>query len=529
MLFNSYGFIFIFLPITYLAAILLSRFHKNAYILVLTVASCVFYAMWDFKFLFLLLASAVINFGFSKYINESNDKNKKNILIFALIFNLTLLGYFKYINFFISEISALLSLQNETLAIILPLGISFYTFTQIAFLVDVYRGNVSEYSLTRYLLFVTYFPHLIAGPILHHKQMMPQFSIVKNSIFNKENIEIGLTIFIIGLVKKIFFADSFALFSTPVFVAANEGTILSFFEAWVGAISYTLQLYFDFSAYSNMAIGLSLIFNIKLPLNFNSPYKSRNIIDFWRSWHMTLSTFLRDYLYIPLGGNRGSSSRRYVNLMVTMVLGGLWHGAGWTFIIWGGLHGFYLIVNHLWRFTKHKLKIQSTTIFSVFLSQILTFLSVVVAWVFFRADNVTAALSILSSMFGMHGISIPNTFEPLFLNMANFALFNGISFQGIFPNQLFLYSNMIVIFAISFGLIIISMFPNTHQIMRNYSICWEDSVGRQVPSYTFPILIYQKMVWTASVKNGLLAGSLLFWILLLILNNKNSEFLYYQF
>lgn len=529
MLFNSFSFIFIFLPITYLAAILLSRFHKNAYILVLTIASCVFYAIWDFKFLLLLLCSAVINFCFSKYISENNKKNKKNILIIALVFNLSLLGYFKYINFFVSEISTFFSLQNDTLAIILPLGISFYTFTQIAFLVDVYRGNVSEYSLTRYLLFVTYFPHLIAGPVLHHKQMMPQFSIQKYSIYKRQNIEIGLTIFIIGLVKKIFFADSLALFSTPVFVAANEGTILSFFEAWVGAISYTLQLYFDFSAYSDMAIGLSLIFNIKLPLNFNSPYKSKNIIDFWRSWHMTLSTFLRDYLYIPLGGNRCSSSRRYINLMVTMVLGGLWHGAGWTFIIWGGLHGFYLIVNHMWRFTQHKLNIRSSTVFTVILSQMLTFLAVVVAWVFFRADSVTAALSILSSMAGAHGISIPSTFEPLFFNIANFVFFNNFSFEGIFPNQLFSYSNIIVIVAMLFGLIIVFLFPNTHQIMRNHSICWEDSVGRQVPSNTFPSLIYQKMIWTATVKNGLLAGLLFFWILLLILNNKNSEFLYYQF
>lgn len=528
MLFNSYNFIFIFLPITFLVAFLFARVYKNAYILILITASCIFYALWDFKFLFLLLASALINFYMSRCIGECKQKNKKGILIISIILNLSLLGYYKYANFFINEISSILSLQNETIAIILPLGISFYTFTQIAFLVDVYLGIAKEYSLTRYLLFITYFPHLIAGPILHHKQMMPQFSI-QNSILNLNNINAGLTIFIIGLVKKIVFADNLAIHSTPIFDAANEGHILSFFEAWIGSIAFALQLYFDFSAYSDMAIGLSLIFNIKLPLNFNSPYKSRNIIDFWRSWHMTLSTFLRDYLYIPLGGNRCTSFRRYTNLFITMILGGLWHGAGWTFIIWGGLHGLYLIINHIWRFIKIKLNIQNGGSISAISSQTLTFLLVVVAWVFFRAESVGSAISILSSMSGMNGISIPTTIEPVVRNLVNFPLLNGISFEGIFPNKLFSQSNVIVLSTIFLGLVIVFIFPNTHQIMRKYSVCWEDMVKKDVPSATAPEVIYKKIIWVPSIRNAMLIGSLFFWVLLLISNNKNSEFLYYQF
>lgn len=288
--------------------------------------------------------------------------------------------------------------------IILPLAISFFTFQQIAYLVDAYRGEAREYSFLHYSLFVTFFPQLIAGPIVHHKEMLPQFA--KNSTykFHFSNFNIGLTIFIIGLFKKVVLADSIAIYSTPVFASADAGNNITFFEAWGGAIAYSLQLYFDFSGYADMAIGLAKMFGINLPLNFNSPYKSVNIIEFWRRWHMTLSRFLKDYLYISLGGNRKGSKN--LNLLLTMLLGGLWHGASYNFVIWGGLHGIFLIVNHGWQQFRHKVlnhdlkkSSKAGTLFSIGF----TFLSVTVAWVFFRAESLQGALLIIEGMAGVNG------------------------------------------------------------------------------------------------------------------------------
>jgi D-alanyl-lipoteichoic acid acyltransferase DltB (MBOAT superfamily) len=277
--------------------------------------------------------------------------------------------------------------------VVLPVGISFYTFTQIAFLVDAYRGDVAHYALPHYALFVTYFPHLIAGPILHHKDMIPQFERADVKRPDPHLILCGLIIFGVGLFKKTGLADGIQ----PLVALAFGPVAPSFDQAWIGALAYTFQLYFDFSGYSDMAIGISLMFGIFLPLNFDSPYKATSIVDFWRRWHMSLSQFLRDYLYIPLGGNRRGSVRRYLNLMITMLLGGLWHGAAWTFVIWGGLHGLYLCINHAWNFLMPPVSARFARGASV-ASFALTFLAVVVAWVFFRADNVTAALSVLSRM-----------------------------------------------------------------------------------------------------------------------------------
>jgi len=306
------------------------------------------------------------------------------------------LCYYKYANFFIQDASLIFGTHTEQLNIVLPLGISFFTFTQIAFVVDVYRGKVEEFKFHNYLLFVTYFPHLIAGPILHHKQMMPQFARKETLVPQWGNIAAGITIFILGLTKKVLIADEFSDYVKSVFDMAEQGHIPSIFEAWVGSLAYTFQLYFDFSAYSDMAIGLSLLFNVRLPLNFNSPYKAKNIIDFWRRWHITLSTFLRDYLYIPLGGNRHGETRRQINLMATMILGGLWHGAGWTFIAWGCLHGIYLVINHVWRAICRNMP----ALHRIPCAGAITFLAVVVAWVLFRSESFRAALTILNSMAG---------------------------------------------------------------------------------------------------------------------------------
>src|SRR4029078_9582961 len=251
--------------------------------------------------------------------------------------------------FIIETTNTIFNLQNSNVDIILPLAISFFTFQQIDYLADLYQNKAYVPSLLKYFLFNTFFPQLIAGPIVHHGEIIPQFENKKIFQLNARNLAIGFTIFFMGLFKKVAIADNIAPIANQVFHLANIGVTPTFWEAWTGAFIYSFQLYFDFSGYSDMAIGLACLFGISLPINFNSPYKATNIIDFWRRWHITLSRFLRDYLYIPLGGHRLGSGRRYANLVITMLLGGLWHGASWTFVVWGGLHGVYLMINHGWR------------------------------------------------------------------------------------------------------------------------------------------------------------------------------------
>lgn len=416
MLFNSYAFIFVYLPVVFAGMFVLGHYSRTGAAAWLAVASLVFYGLWDARFVVLLLASIVFNYAIAARIDVARRGGSpiggpKGWLIIGLAVNLATLGYFKYANFFLTVGAGAMGLPWTGLQIVLPLGISFFTFTQIAFLVDVYRGVAREYRFVHYLLFITYFPHLIAGPVIHHKQMMPQFADVKTYRIDLQNVAVGITIFVLGLAKKVLIADELAGYVTSVFDAAGSGQALTIFEAWVGALGYTFQLYFDFSGYCDMAIGLSLMFNIRLPMNFNSPYKSLNIIEFWRRWHITLSTFLRDYLYFPLGGNRHGTSRRYINLMLTMLLGGLWHGAGWTFVLWGGLHGLYLVINHAWRALCAYWGWNWTSISWKLLSGALTFLCVVVAWVFFRADNVTAALTVLDAMRG-NAAGVPAAWVP---------------------------------------------------------------------------------------------------------------------
>jgi D-alanyl-lipoteichoic acid acyltransferase DltB (MBOAT superfamily) len=410
MLFNSYAFIFLYLPLVLVGYFLLAKKEHSHGILWLTLASIFFYAYWSYLYVFLLLASVVFNFLMGSLICSFAEKNKKNSLLFlqiAIAVNLLLLGYYKYSNFFIDIFTTSIGTKIHSVEFFLPLGISFFTFTQIAFLVDTYRGIAKEHNFIKYLLFVTYFPHLIAGPVLHHKQMMPQFSDSTFRHLNWENISNGLIIFCIGLSKKLIFADALAPYVDAIFDASANGVQLTAYEAWAGALGYTFQLYFDFSGYSDMAIGISLMLNIHLPINFNQPYKSTSIIDFWRRWHMSLSQFLRDYLYIPLGGNKNGAFARYFNLFVTMVLGGLWHGAGLTFVLWGALHGVFLIINHFWR---QLVRIDQTQWFfrlvQLAFGWFLTFMSIVIAWVIFRSETIDSAQSVLSSMFGIENRQI---------------------------------------------------------------------------------------------------------------------------
>jgi len=326
---------------------------------------------------------------FNYWIGEKLNKRPRRLcLTMGIIANLSLLGYFKYADFFIENMNNLLSSNIEFLHLALPLAISFFTFQQIAYLVDSYRQETAEYDFLNYALFVTFFPQLIAGPIVHHKEMMPQFASRWNLIKKYKNIATGLFIFAIGLFKKVVIADSFAIWATNGF---DKAQTLNLIEGWATSLSYTFQLYFDFSGYTDMAIGIALLFNIKLPINFNSPYKANSIQDFWRRWHITLSRFLRDYIYIPLGGNRGSSFGTYSNLMITFLLGGLWHGAGWTFLFWGFLHGGALVIHRLWKsFGWH---------INHFLAWFITFNFINISWVFFRAKEWDDAIKVLNAMF----------------------------------------------------------------------------------------------------------------------------------
>jgi D-alanyl-lipoteichoic acid acyltransferase DltB (MBOAT superfamily) len=496
MLFNSFGFIFLYLPFVLFGFFQLGKINHSWAAGWLAVSSLFFYGYWNPIYVGLLLSSIVFNYAFGVMISGTDSHkltHKKYILILAITANLLLLVYYKYANFFVSTINSTVGTHLSFNAIILPLGISFFTFTQIAFLVDTYLGKVKEYNFIHYLLFVTYFPHLIAGPVLHHKEMMPQFSKPATFSFEYGNLIIGLIIFFIGLFKKVVLADGISVYVDPIFSAPNAGVSLTFIEAWGGAICYAMQLYFDFSGYSDMAIGLSRMFGVTLPLNFHSPYKSVNIIEFWRRWHMTLSRFLREYLYVPLGGNRKGKLRRYQNLMLTMLLGGLWHGADWTFIIWGGLHGLYLSINHGWQALRKKYLQDPQLPISKpahVLSVVVTFLAVITAWVIFRSDSIYNAIAILKPMFGFDGAFFGST--------------NNLITKGAI--------NWIWI-----SLLIVWFAPNTQQIMAAYKPALDVPDGSNV----------KWLLWQPS--NVWLVVSVLCSVYAIISISELSEFIYFRF
>ncbi len=400
MLFNSYEFIFAFLPITFLVYFYLnSKRLTEASKAFLVLSSLFFYSWWNIAYLPIILVSMLFNYVVGVSLSKENEHtkvSKKTLLTFCVIANVALLGYFKYADFLIENVNLASNGNVSLLNLALPLAISFFTFQQIAYVVDSYRGETKEYDFLNYANFVTFFPQLIAGPIVHHAEMMPQFDKSRHKVKNYRNIAVGLFIFSIGLFKKVVIADTFAVWATQGFDVAEK---LNLFEAWATSLSYTFQLYFDFSGYTDMAIGAALLFNIKLPINFNSPYKATSIQDFWRRWHITLSRFLKDYIYIPLGGNRKGNFKTYANLMATFIIGGIWHGAGWTFVFWGFLHGMALMIQRAWNQLGFKMN-------SV-LAWFITFNFVNIAWVFFRAKEWHDAIKVLSSMFNLNNIMLP--------------------------------------------------------------------------------------------------------------------------
>lgn len=406
MQFNSFEFIFIFLPITiilFFSAAAMAG--TRTAVAVLAIASLFYYGWWEPVYLLLISGSILFNYTIGYLlIGKSRDRfvSSKILLIVGICGNLGLLGYFKYANFFVENYSLASGVEVNLPPIILPIAISFFTFQQIAYLVDCRRQEAGEYSFMNYVLFVTFFPQLLAGPIVHHKEMMPQFSNPGVYRVRLNNLAVGLAIFAVGILKKVVIADQIAPLSDSVFNGVHGGAVPLVWEAWAGAFAFTFQLYFDFSAYSDMAIGLAYMMGIVLPLNFFSPYKAINIVDFWRRWHITLSRFLRDYLYIPIGGNRHGAERRYLNILITMVIGGLWHGASWTFVCWGAYHGLLILLNHAWHAVLRKVGFapgRSGKIASLLACSV-TFLCVVVGWVFFRAENFSDAATMLSAMFG---------------------------------------------------------------------------------------------------------------------------------
>lgn len=416
MLFNSYEFLLLFLPLTCAGLIACGRWgHNRMAVAFMVGASLFFYGWGNSSYLWLILASIIVNYTLGFTLDPSRSFSphlRKALLAGGIIFNLVLLGYYKYAGFISQNIASLLERASLVGNIIQPLAISFFTFQQIAFLLDTYKGLTTEYRFRHYVLFVIFFPQLISGPIVRCSETMPQYVARSFPSICAEHVSVGLTLFFIGLFKKVIIADSIAQYVSPIFQAAEQGMALGLVDAWAGALAYTFQLYFDFSGYTDMALGVARIFGIYLPLNFNSPYKATSVIDFWKRWHITLSRFFRDYLYIPLGGNRKGKARQYVNIMVTMLLCGLWHGANWTFVVWGALHGIYLVINHFWRALRQRIGVRSGQWWDRILGQALTFVAVVSAWVIFRAESFPGAFRLLQAMFGLQGVMINNQFTP---------------------------------------------------------------------------------------------------------------------
>ena len=515
MLFNSYPFLLGFLPVTLVGFFLIGSRNPRAACVWLVIASAAFYGYWHFKSLVLLAMSVAFNLYIGSKICRILDSGEqarpraRRFLVLGLSVNLFILGYIKYANFFLDQLNALLATDIHVKQLTLPLGISFFTFTQIIYLVDCFRRNARDNDPVRYALFVTYFPHLIAGPLLHHGQVMPQFQRPETFVFRNRNLELGLAIFGIGLFKKVVLADGIAPYADAVFNASAAGAVLSFSEAWAGALAYAMQLYFDFSGYSDMAIGLSTMFGIVIPANFLSPYKARSIIEFWRRWHISLSQFLRDYLYISLGGNRRGRVRRYINLMLTMLLGGLWHGAAWTFVLWGAIHGLYLLVNHWFRHARGAQPAgKSPTRLAGTASWALTFAAVVVAWVPFRSADLPSALSMIESMAGMHGYAAAAAGAPQSATM--------------FPNQLADWSSGLA--WIGTTCLIAFALPNTMEFASRFRpALMDDSLLKSYGP------LRARLEWRPTVAWSAVAGTVLALGAMGVGLQGSSPFLYFQF
>jgi len=497
MLFHSPIFLFAFLPVTWgIFRLLASLGRRQVALAWVVLMSLVFYGYWNPAYLILIVGSIAVNFTVGMRIapggSALSDPTRRWLLYGGLIFNLGLLGYFKYANFFVDSLHGITGWSFNLAHVILPLGISFFTFQKIAFLVDAYQGRTGKYTLIEYCFFVTFFPQLIAGPIVQHHQIIPQLERPETFRFRATDLWVGLTIFAIGLFKKMVLADGCAIYVSPVFGGAGAHAGLGALDAWAATLAYAFQLYFDFSGYSDMAIGLARMFGLLLPVNFNAPYRATSIIEFWRRWHITLSRFLRNYLYIPLGGNRQGMFLRYRNLLVTMLLGGLWHGAGWTFVFWGGLHGLYLIGNHAAEalvFKRLPASVSGSRPVRL-LGLVATFFCVLMAWVFFRADDFTSATSVLKAMFGGgHGGAM-----------------------SLMPDNPWPWLLMVAV--------IVWAFPTTHDYLWRYTPALDPPPPRSR---------YARLAWQPMFVHGMAIGILIFLTFRKYFVLQPTEFLYFNF
>jgi D-alanyl-lipoteichoic acid acyltransferase DltB (MBOAT superfamily) len=500
MLFTSYHFLFLFLPLSLVFFYALKN--KGTWklsLLWLLAASLFFYGYWKPEYVILLLISIMVNWLTAFFLWKG--KNRQLFLTLGILFNVLLLGYFKYAYFIWNNLFTSTGLNLHLGTIILPIGISFYTFQQIAFLVDAYRVP-ERCGFTDYCLFITFFPKLLAGPIVRHREMLPQFVVEQESPV-QEDLSIGITLFVFGLCKKVIIADLFASYANPVFNTLAQGGIVNIYNCWIGVLSYTFQIYYDFSGYSDMAIGLSRMFGIRLPLNFNSPYKAMSMAEFWRRWHITLSHFLRDYIYIPLGGNRLGRLRMTANLLITMLIGGIWHGAGWNFLWWGAWHGVGLGVNHMWRISHpHDPRHKNKSRLSCALAWFLTFFTVTFGWILFRAENMVVVRTVYKTLFGVDGMVLPTDWIGIF-NLSSWP----VSFHGSFSRTPMMHLLLVFCFTM--------FIPNSQELLRDYM--GDDSVPAK-----FKTLRWRpSLVWTLFVTTLFLAA--------LANMSSVSEFLYSQF
>jgi alginate O-acetyltransferase complex protein AlgI len=512
MLFNSIEFLFFFLPVVLVVFLLLQKVGNLRLILLWMVASSMFfYAWWNPVYLLLLIFSACVNYSLGLVLARGGKDQGRHWLVLGVLFNLGLLGYFKYANFFIDNIRVVMDLSFNFKNIILPLGISFFTFQKIAYLVDARKGLTGDHGFLEYCLFVAFFPQLIAGPIVHHREMLSQFKNLTDRSGTYANITIGLSILAVGLFKKVVVADGFAHFATPVFNLAAQGKALSTLDAVAGTFSYAFQLYFDFSGYSDMAIGLSCLFGLKLPVNFFSPYRAQNISDFWRMWHATLSRFLRDYVYSALGGFFCSPRRQRFNLFATMFIGGVWHGAGWTFVVYGLCHGTYVVVHQLWRIkVSGPLRLVGRTEYKA-AAQLFTFLVVALTLVVFRADSLASAGRILGALFHWNGVHfVPEYLAALKTNTT--LEFTTMLFGG--P-----YVVTVIFLCLALALAFCWLLPSTYQLFRRCEVAIDKPLaGRE------PVIGLQ---WQASSAWAVFIAVL---VVASMLNlTQVSEFLYFQF
>jgi alginate O-acetyltransferase complex protein AlgI len=537
LLFNSAAFLFAFLPTTLLGFIALAYYgHMRLAGMWVTAASFVFYGWWNPIYVPLLLASILFNYLVGGYLLH---RPRRLVLAAGIAANVLLLVYYKYTGFLVDVSNQLFGLEWQIQNIVLPLAISFFTFQQIAYLVDAYGGVVGEHDFPNYCLFITFFPHLLAGPITHHREMLPQFS--DPNIFRPtvSNFALGSTLFLAGLFKKVIIADTMGVYARPIFAVAATGDPASFLGAWGGVLAYTLQLYFDFSGYTDMAIGLGLLFGISLPPNFNSPYKARSIIEFWSRWHMTLTRFLTAYIYNPIVAHmmrrrieRGLPMPKRgqippgafaglvaVPTIFTMFLAGAWHGAGWQFIIFGLLHGVYLTVNHAWRQIKMRWgwPLEHDHPLAVGASVLLTFLCVIVSLVFFRAADVPTALNLLSGMVGAHGIALPARLAEL----PGIALIREYFALPILDEAEVTLVQMLLIIGL---LATIWLLPNTQQLLREFRTALAPQPRASWLQVAIPAL-----VWRPSALMGLIVGWLGFFVIIRATSEAPTEFLYFQF